>query len=124
MNSISQETTNYWAVKVAYGAYNDFCPDHGTGVAFNVEAPKYFLDDVETDISAVNTLEWFVCSDFKLVQNVNLHCDGVDIANVKITHHIDKTGVLSYSANLTALQNLYVDVFLPFNVTCKSSLDY
>lgn len=108
-----------FAFNITHGAFTGFVPDHGVGVAYKKSEPKVLLDGVEVNTTNLAVFDWLPFTDFKLVQDLNIIVSGTKIGTLTTTHHVDRTGVLSYSCKLKVIEpfkiNIFYPLMLPFN---------
>ena len=91
-----------FAFSVTGGGLNDFVPEHGTPCVYNIETPKFIIDNklVEPIIG-----HFYECRKIELNQNckVNVHNAGVDIAHIKTTTGFTIDGICTISGRWDSL---------------------
>jgi hypothetical protein len=119
---LDQSSNKEFAFYVRQGAFANWIPDHGVGVAFKIEEPKYILDGTEITFSSMVESEIKDCSDFRLVQRLYIVANSVNIAELRIVHHIDKSGVLSVTGNIKALVDMTLENMYPMMLPSKQGV--
>lgn len=91
-----------FAFSVTGGGLNDFVPEHGTPCTYNIEPPKFIIDNKLVDPIIGHFYE---CSKLELIQHckINANNTGIDIANVKTTTGFTIDGVCNVSGRWDSL---------------------
>jgi len=68
---------------LGYGSKNKWIPEHDAiSLAFNKVNPKFLMDDVEIDVSALALYEWVEGTNFRLVQNNYIRTSESGVTNL------------------------------------------
>lgn len=94
------------AMYITNGAVSDYFPYHGVGTAFKFKEPIYLLDGVQVDISTLAFSQYVGCQRFELIQNLYARINNQDVAEVRIKHQIDTSGVIEVSGTVIALSGI------------------
>jgi hypothetical protein len=114
---IGTSSNKEMAFNIKNGEVSNWLPEHDAiGTAFNIEEPKFLFDGVEKDISKMATNQFVTSKKFELIQHFYARINKQNVAEVRMTHFIDKSGVLSYSGSITALINITMNTMYPLMI--------
>jgi hypothetical protein len=114
------DTNKEMALSVTYNGQTNWIPDHGTGTAFNIEAMKVMLDGTIIDISTLDNFQWVECSEIKIIQHMHGRINGVNVADITVTHFLSKDGVLNYNATFKTLEDIMINNHYPLMLGVKA----